>query len=83
MKDAQNITIGKKIYELGKDLKGWTCSASEVEKEFECKERGTMLSRDGSLVICGECCSLGVSIFCNERRKYKKESELLSHLQIK
>lgn len=29
------------------------------------------LNSDGSLVICGEGCWLGVSIFCNEKRKLK------------
>lgn len=34
-----------------------------------------MLSTDGSLVICGEGCWLGVPIFCNERRKYKRRAD--------
>lgn len=48
---------------------GWKKQRDSVEPKKEAEASCTSLRSDGSLVICGEGCWMGVPVFCNERRK--------------
>lgn len=56
----------------------WWKKTDSVKPKKEGEASCISLRSDGSLVICGEGCCLGVPIFCNERRKWREERAPLS-----